>query len=329
MYIRNIFDRNKDEGRKQRKGNLETDRTPGNKTKIYLWVGFSIVFFIVAYLFLYYTEILNVEKCCFKCCFDWSKFKGIDARIFSTLLGLFIGILTFCSNEARKAGLKGEEETNKKKLYISEFTDLIRHIKANLEILLEMHKKIKDDKKYKSKIPESIHFTNLAWPENSILRSDEITKIVKTSYVDDFARIKVNLRNMHNSSVWLASYMKEEHSEDEIKEVLEWEIARQFNYLLTFSYLQANNYQYYNDTEKEEKLNEFIKQEFKKDGSTMKQWVEEEYMLYPDVVKEFFIDKYGIRIEDRERIKVPRRVLFRARKISLTKRTRPSGKLHE
>ena len=325
MYIRNILDRNKDEGRKQRKGNLETDRTPGNKTKIYLWVGFFIVLLFVAYLFLYYTEILNVEKCCF----DGSKFKKIDARIFSTLLGLFIGILTFCSNEARKAGLKGEEETNKKKLYISEFNDLIRHIRANLEILLEMQKKIKDDKKYKSKIPESIHFTNLAWPENSILRSDEITKIVKTSYVDDFARIKVNLRNMHNSSVWLASYMKEEHSEDEIKEVLEWEIARQFNYLLTFSYLQANNYQYYNDTEKEEKLNEFIKQEFKKDGSAMKQWVEKEYMLYPDAVKEFFIDKYGIKIEDRERIKVPRRVLFRARKISLTKRTRPSGKLHE
>lgn len=139
MYIRNIFDRNKDEGGKQRKGNLETDRTPGNKTKITFYVIGSAVGIILVYLFLCYTEILNVEKYCI----FGSKFKEIDARIFSTLLGLFIGILTFCLNEASKAGLKGEEETNKKKLYISEFTDLIRHIKANLGILLEMHKKNK------------------------------------------------------------------------------------------------------------------------------------------------------------------------------------------
>ena len=86
MYIRNIFDRNKDEGRKQRKGNLETDRTPGNKTERYLWVGLIIVGFIVAYLFLYYTEILNVEKCCFV---NFKKGSNLNCFLYFSIMFIF------------------------------------------------------------------------------------------------------------------------------------------------------------------------------------------------------------------------------------------------
>lgn len=296
MNIFSIGDESKksNENHNQSYGNFENEKTPSRKKEkemecwrkriTYIFFFVLFLYFIIKYYLKFNSEstLLGLETSLLD--------KIIDEKIVATLLGVFVALITFYNNEKSKAAIKAKEEENKKKLYMSEIKDLIRHLKANLKVLLQINNEMKN-----TKIPAEIHFTNLAWPEKSILFSDEIINIVESKYVNDFSRIKVKLRNMQNSSVWLASYMKEDHTKTEIKEVLTWEIKRQFKYLVTFIYLDAHNYHFSDD----EKIKNFINTKN-----------EDNQSIRDNLIKEFTksdVDKYL----DLNNPNKPRHVLFR------------------
>lgn len=155
-----------------------------------------------------------------------------------------------------------QDEAAQKKLYFSEFEDLIRHIEANLKVMIEVRKQLNE-----GHIPATIHFINLSWPSSSCLFSDDIAKVLEKGKVDDFARLKVNLRNIQNSSEWLAKYVQEQHTHEELCNSIDWEIARHIGYLMNFQYLKNNNFQFPSQNEldyyiKEKHLKEYLSQLF-------------------------------------------------------------------
>ncbi|MBO4662463.1 MAG: hypothetical protein J5630_07170 [Bacteroidaceae bacterium] len=158
--------------------------------------------------------------------------------VVTAFVSVWVAILTSLWNDHSKAHILAKEETAKKKLYFSEFEDLIRHLEANLKVMIEIHYQL-----LYGKIPAGIHFINLSWPNFSCLLSDDITKLIDKNKVDDFARLKVNLRNIQNSSTWLSVYVQEPHSHEEIKKAIEWEITRHIGYLVNFRYLKEYNFQ--------------------------------------------------------------------------------------
>ena len=171
--------------------------------------------------------------------FDFENNSFNTDTYISPVLALMATVLAFLLNELSKVHVLAKEEESKKKLYFSEFEDLIRHLEANLKVLIEIRKNLSE-----GKIPAGIHFINLSWPETSCLLSDDISMILDKKKVDDFARLKVNLRNIQNSSKWLSSYMLRPHSCAEIGEAIDWEIARHMGYLMNFHYLQNNQFQF-------------------------------------------------------------------------------------
>lgn len=160
------------------------------------------------------------------------------AIIVAASISAWIAILTFLLNEHSKTSILAIEERAKKKLYFNEFEDLIRHLAANLKVMIEIRHQLSD-----GKIPASIHFINLSWPNYSCLFSDDITALLDKDKVDDFARLKVNLRNIQNSSTWLSTYVKENHTYQEICDAIDWEITRHIGYLVNFRYLKEHNFQ--------------------------------------------------------------------------------------
>ena len=153
-------------------------------------------------------------------------------------ISAWVAIITFLFNERSKTSILAIEERAKKKLYFNEFEDLIRHLAANLKVMIEIRHQLTD-----GKIPASIHFINLSWPNHSCLFSDDITALLDKDKVDDFARLKVNLRNIQNSSTWLSTYIKENHPYQEICDAIDWEITRHIGYLVNFRYLKEHNFQ--------------------------------------------------------------------------------------
>ena len=152
-------------------------------------------------------------------------------------------ILTILVNEFFKIKALCQEESSTAKLYYSEFYDLIRHIEANLKVMVQIRKEILERPKDLASFPsvQDIHFDNLRWPENSILFSDEMAKLISRDRVDDFARLKVNIRNINNSAKWLE---EQAHFETDLLKPLEWEITRYFGYLANLYFLRDNNYRF-------------------------------------------------------------------------------------
>lgn len=184
------------------------------------------------------------------------------SSIIAALTALVAAVLTFLLNEFSKVNILAKEEESQKKLYFSEFEDLIRHLEANLKVMIEVRKQLS-----KGYVPASIHFINLSWPNTSCLYSDDIAKVLDKRKVDDFARLKVNLRNIQNSSEWLAKYVQEQHTHEELCNSIDWEIARHFGYLMNFQYLKNINFQFPSQNEldyyiKEKHLKEYLSQLF-------------------------------------------------------------------
>lgn len=221
--------------------------TPNQIRQIVLWVliGFFGLF-LVAFI-LWALGVIPV----------WKGYQDTN-KILPEIIAILLAILTFLLNEVSKVGILAREEATKKKLYFSEFEDLIRHLEANLKVMIEVRKQISDNK-----IPASVHFSNLAWPESSCLFSDEMSKIIDKGKVDDFARLKVNLRNIQNSARWLSVYVRQDHTMEELCEAIDWEIARHFGYLMNFHYMKNNNFQFPTPAEldyyiKEKHLKEYL-----------------------------------------------------------------------
>lgn len=172
----------------------------------------------------------------------WAFFNGgfSDSDSYGPpILALMAAVLTFFLSELSKTYVLAKEEASKKKLYFSEFEDLKRHLEANLKVMIEIRKQMDA-----GKVPASVHFNNLSWPQSSCLFSDDISGILDKKKVDDFARLKVNLRNIQNSSRWLSNFMREPHSSDEICKAIDWEIARHIGYLMNIHYMQNNGFSF-------------------------------------------------------------------------------------
>lgn len=202
--------------------------------------------------------------------------------IITTLTSFLSAFLTFLLNERSKVKVLGQEEDAQKKLYFSEFDDLIRHLEANLKVMIELRKQLAD-----GEIPASIHFINLSWPNSSCLYSDDIVKILDKGKVHEFARLKVNLRNIENSSKWLCDYVKEPHTSKEIGSAIDWEIARQIGYLMNFHYLKNNHFQF----PSQNTLDYYIKEKH------LKEYMSRLFLSYPSNTETIDGNKYASRME--------------------------------
>lgn len=162
------------------------------------------------------------------------------------LLTAFIGIasiiLTYLFSQRAQLTILKENELSLMRLYYSEFHDLIRHIEANVKIMAQIRKDISA----KKHIVQSIHFENLKWPESSCLMSDEVSKIITKTLVDDYTRLKVNIRNINNSAEWLKTTSE---SKGITAEQLDWEITRYIGYLINFYYMRDHDFEFPNPKE--------------------------------------------------------------------------------
>ena len=222
QWWRKVVGKSKD---KDKKFSYDDKLTPNQKRYVLMWVLLILWFFVIVGFGLWAFDFNSG-------CFNTDTYN-------SPVLALMATVLAFLLNELSKVHVLAKEEVSKKKLYFSEFEDLIRHLEANLKVMIEIRKSLSE-----GKIPAGIHFINLSWPETSCLLSDDISKILDKKKVDDFARLKVNLRNIQNSSKWLSSYMLRPHTNEEIGEAIDWEIARHIGYLMNFHYLQNNQFQF-------------------------------------------------------------------------------------
>ena len=217
-WLKRIWEKEKQDD----KLNYDNKLTPNQTRYRVMWVGLILWFLLIVGFAL------------------WAYVFKKDTENFVTpILALMATVLAFLLNEQSKVHLLAREEVSKKILYFSEFEDLKRHLEANLKVMIEIRKQME-----KGKVPADIHFTNLSWPQTSCLFSDDITDIIDKKKVDDFARLKVNLRNIQNSSLWLSKYVREPHTNEEICKAIDWEIARHIGYLMNIHYMQNNNFSF-------------------------------------------------------------------------------------
>lgn len=171
-----------------------------------------------------------------------AKDVGTDPKITAGIFTIIAAILTFYMNEVSKLRTARIEEESRKKLYYSEFEDLIRHLEANMKIMIQL---IGDMEEGKISKPTAVHFDNLKWPSESCLFSDEMAKIIGKSKVDDFARLKVNLRNINNSAQWLYDYSHSStYNKKSMIQKMDWELTRYFGYYINFVYLKENDFSF-------------------------------------------------------------------------------------
>lgn len=164
------------------------------------------------------------------------------ADLSTALISIASIILTFLFSRLSQNLILKDNELSLIRLYYSEFQDLIRHIEANVKIMAQIRKDISA----KKHIVQSIHFENLKWPESSCLLSDEVSKIITKTLVDDYTRLKVNIRNINNSAEWLKTTSE---STGITVEQLDWEITRYIGYLINFYYMRDHDFEFPNPKE--------------------------------------------------------------------------------
>lgn len=162
--------------------------------------------------------------------------------LLTALISITSIILTYFFSRLSQNCILSENELSLMRLYYSEFQDLIRHIEANVKIMAQIRKDISAEKHS----VQSIHFENLKWPESSCLLSDEVSKIITKTLVDDYTRLKVNIRNINNSAEWLKTRSE---STGITTEQLDWEITRYIGYLINFYYMREHDFEFPNPKE--------------------------------------------------------------------------------
>ena len=162
-------------------------------------------------------------------------FKNTTA--IAAISAITAAILTYLFNEISKEIAEKRNEQATINLYESEIEDLIRHLEANVEVLIQVRKELSPQKKH----VQDIHFYNLMWPKSSILFSDDMTRLITENRVNDFSRLKVNIRNLNNYALWLQRLSREEH---ELGDAIDWVITRHFGYIASLYYMTNNNYHF-------------------------------------------------------------------------------------
>lgn len=161
---------------------------------------------------------------------------NVDKKALGTVVGFFLTILLFVAKEYKKIRDLDEEQRATIKLYYSEFDDFMRHLEANIKVLIQI------DKQWESGVSvQNIHFINLKWPTGSILFSDNMPKLIGRDRIDDFSRLKVNIRNINNSADWLMELSQNNRlSQEHVK----WEITRHLGYLVNVYYMKEHNFEF-------------------------------------------------------------------------------------
>ena len=158
----------------------------------------------------------------------------------------FLGVaFTILIKELGRIRTSIEEDSSSLKLYYSEFVDLIRHLEANMKVLLAIRKEaVGENSSEISNIEvkaQNIHFDNLKWPITSVLFSDNMAKLIPREKVEDFTRLKVNIRNINNSAQWLSELATK--GELTVSE-LDWELSRCFGYLINLHYMESHDFRF-------------------------------------------------------------------------------------
>ncbi len=211
---------------------------------IFLWVFSFVLVILILSLLLSLIKRYFPESDIFRCkIIETFRSFIVDlcrrfGNAIAACLGLGGAILTYLGSEQSKIKLLAENDYSLVKMYYSEFIDFIRHLEANLKIMAQIRKDISDGGTYNI---QEIHFDNLKWPLSSCLFSDEIAKVLDKNRVDDFTRLKVNIRNINNSADWLLQKSREGQI---TAELLDWEITRYMGYLLNMYYLEMNDFSF-------------------------------------------------------------------------------------
>ena len=196
----------------------------------YVFLLLSIILFIL-YLATYFDrECKDYTLCPFP---TYVKDTLLRLPILTTAFStVFIGIITFLWAETNKLNVLAEEEEAQVRLFNSELKDFVRHLQANLRVLIRIKEELD---KGKSCI-QNIHFENLKWPESSSLLSNKMATLVDTGKNGGtFFQLELRIRNLNNGADWL----KEVNSLGKMKrKFLEYEINRHFKLLIEFYYLE-------------------------------------------------------------------------------------------
>ena len=176
---------------------------------------------------------------------------AISIEAISIFAATAITFIVFLCQKRTDIKLKIDEEDNVKKLYFSEFHDLIRHLEANLKVAIQIRETLEETHLR----PSEVHFENLKWPEASCLFSDKIAMIIDKSKVDDFTRLRLNLRNLNNSAEYMRSYCTSDNfNANTMTELLDWEISRMIGYYVNYLYLQEHQFSFASPKEIDEYL---------------------------------------------------------------------------
>lgn len=79
--------------------------------------------------------------------------------------------------------------------------------------------------------------------------------IIDKSKVDDFTRLRLNLRNLNNSAEYMRSYCTSDNfNANTMTELLDWEISRMIGYYVNYLYLQEHQFSFASPKEMDEYL---------------------------------------------------------------------------
>ena len=176
-------------------------------------------------------------------CLSYTKPQYVNQN--AALLA-FLGVaFTILVKELGRIRTSIEEDSSSLKLYYSEFIDLTRHLEANMKVLLAIRKEAVGENtsevSNRQVRAQNIHFDNLKWPVTSVLFSDEMAKLMPREKVEDFTRLKVNIRNINNSAQWLTELATK--GELTVSE-LDWELSRCFGYLINLYYMECHDFRF-------------------------------------------------------------------------------------
>ena len=235
----------------------------------------GIVLSVFLFFFLFFSFLVFTCDC--MACPEGQKWFEV------AIIGILpagAAIVTFLFNKKRSLELQFNEQVSKLKLYCGEFEDMIRHLEANAKILIQIRKEVGN----MHEPPASVHFDNLKIDSNSMLFADYISGFIPKENIDDFMRVRVNLRNINNSAGYMSDYVKSNrYDKSKMEEILDWEIARYFGYLANFYYFQEKGRfefatesqldQYY----EESKINEILASLFITDNKADKEKEAKDY----------------------------------------------------
>lgn len=170
---------------------------------------------------------------------DIKSESPIDVNKWLDSLAIIVSLITALGTYIGTSYLKYKDRDDKdfeiQKVYRDELNDLIRHLVANLNIMLQM--KLFVIKNPKSK-PLTIHSINFHFPTDSLIFSEDGMKDMMINSLDNINRVRLNVRNVNNSAAFITDFLSSpSYNSITFLRMLDWEITRYFGYIINFKYV--------------------------------------------------------------------------------------------